>query len=842
MKLFRRPAFFYALAQFALLMLGCFCGLAQAQNRPLEPVYRRVSLIGGPTQAAATQAERITIEAAPTAAPVAKFWRGVYVEAAGRYDAANGAKSLTAARNAGANLARVSLFSLPGVLQLLADGTPQIAWDASDAQALAASEIGGVVLSLSTPPALRPAVWGALVKSVALHYGKDPKFRVVRWEFAGAAAQASERYPVFARTVREVLPDAPIGFRLTMGNSADAANALAKACAAANVPFDSFGWTIAAESEDAGQATERIRAALAKFPALKSTRLLPDIAVRDGANPARILTLTARLMAFAPPDARNGLLGASVNLRGATDAFGRRGEAGNALALLNRMAGRQLNLRLDRADVRGLATGEPGKIHLLLWREAASGEALALVRLTHLASALRAVGVRIQRFSGPDAPDDATDADSGDLELPVLLRPRSFLLLEITPAPASPFAVSLSAPQFTYNPGETMALTVAIRNNGRAAIPDLTLRSPIPGLFNSSNSGAATGVIGAGQTKTLRYSIFIPSLLGERNIALTAQVGAARAGLQIRVRSALAVTVETPRVDQPRPGQLSQARLRLLNRGPLPLTVLIRPEHTPPQTVTVPVGASGIACTVDMALPIFDPGVYPFQIAFEDPETNETVESAILAVGVPALCRRAEAPPNLDANLGDWAGSERLGMGRVEQTSGKAWGGPSDLSATAYTKWDAQFFYFACDVADDVFTPSTTKQSLTQADSVQFALSTNRNAPVVSGSYGAGDHEFALALLPGGAVIVRLAGKGSPVGAGVLGAKVAVRRIGTHTLYEAAVPWLQIGGAKPGYEAVLGFAVRVNDRDGGAFGAITWNSGMENGRYPGRFPPLRLVP
>ena len=815
----------------------------QAQNKTTEAGYRRVALMGEPTQAVSAQAEHITIEAAQSGELAAKFWRGVSLESTARYDGANGANALAAARNSGASLARVAPFALPGVLRILVDGTPQIAWDLPDAQMLAASEIGGVTVSLSPPAALKSAVWQNLVKAAALHYGKDPKFNVARWEFAGTLEQAQNRYSAFARTLREILPDAPIGFRLTAGSPAESASGIAKICIAAKVPLDSFGWTLDAATGD-GQSTEQIRQALAKFPALKSTRLLPDIILSENANPAQILTLAARLMAFAPPNANNGLLGATINLQSVTNVSGKRNGAGNALALLNRMAGRLIPLRLDRSDVRAFATREPGKIHLLLWRESSSGDALASVRLHNLNSALNSkTGVRIERLTNPNAPDDATDTDSGDLELPAPLGPRSFVLYEITPAPASLFSVALSAPQFVYNPGETIGLAVTVRNNGRsAAVPNIGLRSAIPGLINRDNSGLAPGTIAPGQSKILRYRFFVPSLLGERNVALTAQAGAAGAALQIQIRSALAVSVENLRVDQPRPGQIAQARIRLQNRGALPFSTVLRPEHTPPQNVTVPTGAVGFPYTVEIALPIFDPGVYPVKISIEDPADTDAAESVTVYVGVPALCHRADTPPAIDANLSDWAGAERFGMGRAEQTSGKAWNGPSDLSATAYAKWDAQYFYFACDVADDVFTPPTSKQTLTQADSVQFALSTKRTAPYEANVYGAGDNEFALGLLPGGASLVKIGGTGAGINERVPGAKVAVRRIGTHTLYEAAVPWAQISGAKPGVDAVLGFAVRVNDRDGDKFGAITWNSGMTNGRQPGRFPPLRLVP
>lgn len=54
-----------------------------AQNKTAETVYRRVALMGEPTQAVSAQAEHITIEAAQTGETVTKFWRGVSLESNG---------------------------------------------------------------------------------------------------------------------------------------------------------------------------------------------------------------------------------------------------------------------------------------------------------------------------------------------------------------------------------------------------------------------------------------------------------------------------------------------------------------------------------------------------------------------------------------------------------------------------------------------------------------------------------------------------------------------------------------------------------------------------------------
>ena len=830
---------FAAFILFFSFSLFLFSPPAIAQRPPAEAAYRRVSLMGEPPPELAALAEYVTIETAQTNETLTKFWRGVSLEPDGRIGANDyGAKA------AGANLVRIAPLSLPETLRILPDGTPQINWTNSDAQIKAAALRGGAIVSLSPPPALKASAWNALAKNVLLRYGKE--YGAARWEFAGTREQARTHYAAFARTVRDILPDAPVGFRLTTGDPADSAAALAKFCAERKTSLDSFTWRIEAGGEDAGQTTERIRLAFAKFPELRTTGLLPDISFAAGANPAKILTLATRLMAFAPTNGKNALLGASISLPYSASRREARNAAADALALLNRMGGAKLALRLDRTDVRCLAAREAGRVRLLLWRESNSGETVVFVRLHNLAAALGGkAGVRIQRFSRPDAPDDATDTENGELELPLTLGPRSVAFIEISPLPTASVALALSSPQFACDPGAFFNLTVTLRNAGKTAVsPIVNLRSPLLGLVLPEETQTAAGSIAPGQSKALRYRLLVPPVLRGRGASLTAQVGKAQASLQFQVRSALTTTVETSRLDLSRPGQRGEARLCFQNHGLLPLALSLHAAGQREQTVTIPAGAGGISYTTEITAPSFDPGVYPVEIAIENDSGTESADSATVYIGVPVLCRYADAPPVIDANLSDWAGAERLGMGREEQTSGKAWGGPSDLSATAFTKWDANYFYFACDAGDDVFTPPTAPLNLTQADSVQFALSTDRTAPYDRAGYGAGDNEFGLALVAGDPTLLRLAGNGSQRNSRVPGAKVAIRRIGIHTLYEAAIPWAQIRGANPAPEAAFGIAVRVNDRDGNAFGAITWNAGMENGtgRHPGRFPPLRLVP
>ena len=830
----------------ALLLLSAALPAAAQKTPPaasLRPSpFRRITTTGDLPTFQLERANRVTVQTDSSTEPVISFWRGVALDGQGQDLQSVGARrALNTLARFGVTLVRVAPFEQAGALRVLPTGTPFVEWSLPDAQMQAVSNHNlGVIFSLSPPPGILPKSWDALVKSIVRRYASNAQGKVTRWEFAGSTEQIQTLYAPFARTLRALAPGTPVGIRLTERDTVSAVTATAKVCATQKIPLDSLTWQVENDQGAAAKVLLQIRAALRPFSFLRGVALLPDIAAQ---SPAGMLTLATRLLSFSPANAPHPLLGGIVPFSDVQNADEQPNAVGNVLTLLNRMSGAGLPYTADRTDVHCLATRGAKVLRVLLWREGANGNGIALLRLKNLGTALRgAASVRIQRYSEAGTPELVTDAPISDMEIPVALSPDGFALLEITPHPALPLDIALTASRFQWNPGEDVRLKVTVRNNTKRTIaPDLRLQSSFPGLISSDIAKQPLGRLAAGQSRTVAYILPLPPLLRERDIFFTIAAGeTGRAGMQVRVSPALAVTVETPRLDLPRPGTRGTVRLRLKNNSPYPLHLTVSAGGAEQQKVELPGNLPGLLVSQEIAAPSADPGLYPVTLHIES--TSEKADSPPILLAVPLLCRRAKGPITIDGDLSEWAGMERMGMGRAEQTAGKAWHGPADLSASAFVQWDETHFYFACDVVDDVFVQNNAAPEMWRGDSVQFALSTRRNTPFGQAGYGAGDHEFGMALLRTGPTLIRFAGPNARPGGTVPGAAIVVRRNGDHTYYEASIPWSQITGNAPDPESVFGISVLVNDCDGQERGTIAWGGGMAGVKRPGQFPPLRLVP
>ena len=70
---------------------------------------------------------------------------------------------------------------------------------------------------------------------------------------------------------------------------------------------------------------------------------------------------------------------------------------------------------------------------------------------------------------------------------------------------------------------------------------------------------------------------------------------------------------------------------------------------------------------------------------------------------------------------------------------------------------------------------------------------------------------------------------------------------GNRTIYEAAIPWIELKPLAPHADAIAGFSIAISDNDGqpqqNRIGYIEWGGGIlgDAGKQPGRFIGLRLV-
>lgn len=811
-------------------------GLLSLTPAPV-PAARRLALVPDLPKSLQTNAVHVEVDAATNIGTIPTLWRGLSAEKADAPPA--GWETLGARLNAGkASLIRLNPFAA-STINTGADGTPQVDWEKPDALLLATAKPGtGIILALPPFPSLTPTAWQTFVTTLAKRYG-EPKFGVARWELSASAEGAQDWYPAFAQAVRAALPTTPVGFCLTGDEAGEAAARFAALCVQKRVPCDSFAWKAQGSLREIARTFRQVHAGFGKFPALKNTSLMPELA--GEAETAPLLAQTARLLEYAPHGKPNAALGALLSPASALEE-GALSPGANALMLLNRLAGSQLAAKSDDTGVHCLASGKAGTVSILLWREEDThrpDDTFVAVRLRGLRIGAEE-GLRVTRATpesvAPAIADFPGKLGANDAEINLVLPPGAVTLLEIQPMRPPPVAITLAAPHYLWYGGDAPEILMTVHNNSGKPQPlALNLTSSCRGLVPSDLTSRAFGTLPPGGNRALRFRLFAPLFSRDTEALLTVRVGSqSHASLGFHIANPITVTLETPRLDLNSPGEKGIARLRILNRGsaPLPLTLLAQGKESEAFTLD---GGKETVQKIEVNSPEADPGDYPVEVMVSG--VVGTFAKAQVQVGVPVICRYATQKPTIDGDLSEWTSAAPMGMGRREQTQGKAWNGPSDLSAYAYAMWDAQYLYVACAVTDDIFAPPKTTAELTQGDSVQFALSAIRGGTIDRIGYGAGEHEFGMALVNGEkSVLTRLAPN-----AGASKARVAIRRDGTRLYYEAAIPWVELTPATPTAGAIYGFSIRINDRDGKAQGSIAWGSGLSDPRHPGQFPPLRLL-
>ncbi len=158
----------------------------------------------------------------------------------------------------------------------------------------------------------------------------------------------------------------------------------------------------------------------------------------------------------------------------------------------------------------------------------------------------------------------------------------------------------------------------------------------------------------------------------------------------------------------------------------------------------------------------------------------------------------------VDARLEEWKDVPGFYLGRIEQVQQikSWWEGPEDLSAKVNWGWDEEYLYFAADVTDDIHCQRSVEGSTWMGDGFQIAFDVN-------GKYG---YEFCLAHTGAGPQLYALWTISGQTGF-VPGAKVATRREGKHTYYEAAIPWKALSplAGRAGTDIRLDFILNEND-------------------------------
>jgi hypothetical protein len=164
-----------------------------------------------------------------------------------------------------------------------------------------------------------------------------------------------------------------------------------------------------------------------------------------------------------------------------------------------------------------------------------------------------------------------------------------------------------------------------------------------------------------------------------------------------------------------------------------------------------------------------------------------------------------------DGDLSEWPSTAPISLSGKRDVlppdPNVGWNGPGDLSIRAWLAADEKTLYFAAEVTDDIHAaPSADPDGFWNSDSVQIAID-----PLNDGGQGfdADDTEIGLVLGPQGPRVLI----SYPAPRRQLEIPLGVRREGTKTLYEAAIPWTM----RPGQVVGLDFIANDNDGQGRSY-------------------------
>ncbi|HEX2950338.1 MAG TPA: sugar-binding protein [Armatimonadota bacterium] len=181
---------------------------------------------------------------------------------------------------------------------------------------------------------------------------------------------------------------------------------------------------------------------------------------------------------------------------------------------------------------------------------------------------------------------------------------------------------------------------------------------------------------------------------------------------------------------------------------------------------------------------------------------------------------------HLDGNLSEWQALKPCLLNQPYQAVNGAsttwWKGEQDLSARCWVGWDREKFYLAADVLDDRHFQPYTASNLWNGDDIQLAF-----------GVGTTRYEFDMGITDANQVL----SSGGPNTA----LQVAITRDGTHTRYEASIPWKSLGVNDPTAQPVR-FALLCNDNDGqGRKGWMEWFEGIGNSKNTSLYAPLLFL-
>ncbi|RAU92161.1 sugar-binding protein [Paenibacillus sp. YN15] len=185
----------------------------------------------------------------------------------------------------------------------------------------------------------------------------------------------------------------------------------------------------------------------------------------------------------------------------------------------------------------------------------------------------------------------------------------------------------------------------------------------------------------------------------------------------------------------------------------------------------------------------------------------------------------------------EWNGAESFTIDQASQVRMiEDWGGPGDLSATAYAKWDEDHLYLAVRVTDDSHFNNNSPSDAWKGDSIQFTIDPGRS--IEPGALGWNENTIALNSTTGAVMK-----KGGVGGNNLPHSNISIVRDDNEeaTVYEMALKWTDIlpEGEQPSSDTAIGFSFLANDNDGSLRrGWIEYMSGIGLTKDPTLFGDL----
>ena len=802
---------------------------------------RRISFADNLSKADESRVTRLDLDLNSNLGGMPRLWFGVSSEKA-NLDSLSPALETLGKSNA--NWLRLNAYQL-GNRFSKPDGSG-LDTEKSDAffSALAAQKTS-VILAFRPDAKLTLLDWQAQIARLVERYARGTKFSVYRLEFEGSVEEIKTWYPAFAKTVQKSAPERPVGFVLQGDSPIKAAEELARVCKLNKTTLNSFSWELFSAPKRIPAFMQELRATFAKSSLFKDLALLPTLPLSKTGGAAIAASKLLRALDFAPTDQSNSLNGTFVSLEDALNPDGSLTAYGEALSFLNRLKGGRIVADTEDGGVRCLSARNESKAIAILWKEPQSASenpvsTPVLVRLHGLAG-----GVRVERAdSGAPNSASASDLPGGERDGEILLRlsPSGLTLLDMSLLKSAALEVAASPIRKQAFSGETIDIDTIFRNTTSSArSEEVEIVTSAPGLAESSPIKTTLSGIPANSERPIRFRVKMPSVSNDTRATITLKLGGVvKATLTIQLQTPLDAELVTKRIDIEDRTQPVRIELNLKNKTASPLTVKLNSTaegSKEMKKVTLKAGAAEKSF-IDLSAENLDYGLSPAEISVETGGVRTKTLSAV--IGVPMNCRYASRKPLFRGAVSDWSEAALISLIRNDQVHKEGWAGPADLSAYAYLLWDEQYLYVACDVQDDVFFAPFPVEEMLKGDSVQFAVSLKRGKGEATG-YGSGDSEFGMGLLNATQpTIVHFTG-GTQKGEAPKGAKLSIKRDGSHTIYETAIPWSELSVDKPTVGTMIGFSLLVNDNDGQGSGYIAFGGGVASEKRPILFPPMRLV-